>query len=92
MKSFEDVKGQRQADVYKRGVLAAQLERYESGTRFSYLPEYLPQRVPDRVLDIALNATGTLIDDLRGGAVPFSDAEIRSWVKELKNRRRLVEE
>ncbi|WP_318532991.1 HipA domain-containing protein [Arthrobacter vasquezii] len=52
----------------------------------------LPQRVADRVLDIALSATGTLIDDLRGGAVPFSDAEIRSWVTELKNRRRLVEE
>lgn len=52
----------------------------------------LPQRVADRVLDIALSATGTLIDDLRGGAAPFSDAEIRSWVKELKNRRRLVEE
>ncbi|GAB3547402.1 type II toxin-antitoxin system HipA family toxin [Arthrobacter tumbae] len=52
----------------------------------------LPQRVADRVLGIALNANGALIDDLRGGAAPFSDAEIRSWVKELKNRRRLVEE
>lgn len=51
----------------------------------------LPQRVAERVLEVALNATRTLIDDVRGGAVPFSDAEIRSWVKELKNRRRLVD-
>lgn len=29
------------ADVYKRGVLAARIERFEGGTRFSYLPAYL---------------------------------------------------
>lgn len=51
----------------------------------------LPQRVAERVLEVALNATRTLIDDLSGGAVPFSDGEIKSWVKELKNRRRLMD-
>ncbi|MDQ4502800.1 type II toxin-antitoxin system HipA family toxin [Sinomonas sp. ASV322] len=29
------------ADVYKAGVLAARLERFEGGTRFAYLPAYL---------------------------------------------------
>ncbi|MEA5454657.1 HipA domain-containing protein [Sinomonas sp. JGH33] len=29
------------ADVYKGGVLAARLERFEGGTRFTYLPAYL---------------------------------------------------
>ncbi len=29
------------ADVYKAGVLAARLERFDGGTRFSYLPAYL---------------------------------------------------
>ncbi|WP_028278957.1 HipA domain-containing protein [Arthrobacter sp. H5] len=51
----------------------------------------LPQRVAERVVEVALNATRSMMDDLREGAVPFSDAEIKSWVKELKNRRRLVD-
>ncbi|GAB3274391.1 type II toxin-antitoxin system HipA family toxin [Sinomonas notoginsengisoli] len=31
----------RTADVYKGGVLAARLERFEGGTRFTYLPAYV---------------------------------------------------
>lgn len=67
MKSFEDVKGQRQADVYKRGVLAAQLERYESGTRFSYLPEYLVTGGPAVAASLPLSSEAVI---LTGGAVP----------------------
>lgn len=34
------------ADIYKRGVLAARLERHDGGTRFSYLPAYLQSGRP----------------------------------------------
>ena len=34
------------ADIYKRGVLAARLERHDGGTRFSYLPTYLQSGRP----------------------------------------------
>jgi serine/threonine-protein kinase HipA len=34
------------ADIYKRGVLAARLERHDGGTRFSYLPAYLQSGGP----------------------------------------------
>ncbi|KRF03440.1 phosphatidylinositol kinase [Arthrobacter sp. Soil782] len=82
--------------VYGDGSLALPIAGKRTGISRKHLLRWmedvgLPQRVADRVLDIALKATGTLIDDLRGGMVPFSDTEIRSWVKELKNRRRLVE-
>jgi serine/threonine-protein kinase HipA len=36
----------RVADIYKRGVLAARLERHEGGTKFSYLPAYLQSGRP----------------------------------------------
>ncbi len=39
--STEESTSADQADVYKQGVLAAQLVRHKGGTRFSYLPEYL---------------------------------------------------
>ncbi len=40
---------------------------------------------------IALKATETLVDDISGGDSPFDAQRTRSWVKELRNRRRLME-
>ncbi|MHA7292489.1 type II toxin-antitoxin system HipA family toxin [Arthrobacter sp. HLT1-21] len=51
----------------------------------------LPERAADRVLAVALTATRTLIDDLAGGASPFPDTKTGSWIKELRNRRRLLD-
>lgn len=51
----------------------------------------LPHRAAEGVLALALTATRTLVDDLAAGASPFSDAETKGWVKELKNRRRSLE-
>ncbi len=51
----------------------------------------LPQRSAEGVLKVALNATRTLLNDLDGGASPFSDSETRTWTRELKNRRRLLD-
>lgn len=51
----------------------------------------LPQRAAERGLDTALAATRSLIGDLETGASPFPTQQTKSWIKELKHRRRLIE-
>ncbi|MEV7607405.1 HipA domain-containing protein [Paenarthrobacter sp. NPDC089322] len=51
----------------------------------------LTDRAAQHSVDIALKASGPLINDLDGGASPFGAMQTRDWVKELKHRRRLLE-
>ena len=51
----------------------------------------LPQRAAEGALATSLNATRTLIGDLEAGASPFSAQLTRTWAKELKHRRRLLD-
>lgn len=54
----------------------------------------LPQRAAEGALGAALRAAGPLVADLMaddGGPSPFAPAVTRSWVKELRHRRRLME-
>ncbi|MBT2537754.1 type II toxin-antitoxin system HipA family toxin [Arthrobacter sp. ISL-69] len=59
----------RVADVYKAGVLAARLERYEGGTRFSYLPAYLAAGGPAVASSLPLTAEPVL--SAAGAAPPY---------------------
>lgn len=62
----------------------------------------LAERAAVQVLELGLKATGPLVADLEAGsafagtnddgASPFSAMVTRSWLKELKHRRRLLEE
>lgn len=61
----------------------------------------LAERAAVQVLELGLKASGPLVDDLESGtafastnddgASPFSATVTRSWLKELKHRRRLLE-
>jgi serine/threonine-protein kinase HipA len=61
----------------------------------------LTERAAVQVLELGLKASGPLVVDLEagtafagandGGASPFSSMVTRSWLKELKHRRRLLE-
>ncbi|MFC9354707.1 type II toxin-antitoxin system HipA family toxin [Arthrobacter sp. NPDC057013] len=57
------------ADIYKRGVLAARLERYDGGTRFSYLPAYLQSGRPAVASSLPLTAEPVLSG--AGAAPPY---------------------
>jgi serine/threonine-protein kinase HipA len=57
------------ADVYKRGVLAARIERYEGGTRFSYLPAYLASGGPAVASSLPLTTRPVL--SAAGAAPPY---------------------
>ncbi|WP_369046995.1 type II toxin-antitoxin system HipA family toxin [Sinomonas sp. P10A9] len=55
------------ADVYKAGVLAARLERFEGGTRFTYLPSYLASGVDAVASTLPLSSRPVVTG---AGAVP----------------------
>jgi serine/threonine-protein kinase HipA len=57
------------ADIYKRGVLAARLERHDGGTRFSYLPAYLVSGRPAVASSLPLTAEPVLSG--AGAAPPY---------------------
>jgi serine/threonine-protein kinase HipA len=57
------------ADIYKRGVLAARLERHDGGTRFSYLPAYLRSGQP--AVASSLPLTAEPVDSAAGAAPPY---------------------
>ncbi|WP_104141097.1 type II toxin-antitoxin system HipA family toxin [Arthrobacter sp. ZGTC131] len=57
------------ADIYKRGVLAARLERHDGGTKFSYLPGYLQQGGPAVASSLPLTAEPVL--SAAGAAPPY---------------------
>ncbi|MDQ0616028.1 type II toxin-antitoxin system HipA family toxin [Arthrobacter globiformis] len=57
------------ADIYKRGVLAARLERHDGGTRFSYLPPYLQSGRPAVASSLPLTAEPVLSG--AGAAPPY---------------------
>ncbi len=57
------------ADIYKAGVLAARLERYDGGTRFSYLPAYLASGGP--AVASSLPLTGKPVLSAAGAAPPY---------------------
>ena len=59
----------RVADVYKAGVLAARLERYDGGTKFSYLPAYLAGGRP--AVASSLPLTGEPVVSAAGAAPPY---------------------
>jgi serine/threonine-protein kinase HipA len=57
------------ADIYKAGVLAARLERYDGGTRFSYLPAYLASGGP--AVATSLPPTSEPVLSAAGAAPPY---------------------
>jgi serine/threonine-protein kinase HipA len=57
------------ADIYKAGVLAARLERYDGGTRFTYLGEYLASGRPAVASSLPLAAEPVLA--AAGAAPPY---------------------
>ncbi|MFC9771369.1 MULTISPECIES: type II toxin-antitoxin system HipA family toxin [unclassified Pseudarthrobacter] len=57
------------ADVYKAGILAARLERYDGGTRFSYLPAYLAGGGPAVASSLPLTAEPVM--SAAGAAPPY---------------------
>lgn len=57
------------ADIYKRGVLAARLERHDGGTKFSYLPAYLQNGGPAVASSLPLTAEPVL--SAAGAAPPY---------------------
>jgi serine/threonine-protein kinase HipA len=57
------------ADIYKRGVLAARLERHDGGTRFSYLPAYLKSGGPAVASSLPLSPEPVLSG--AGAAPPY---------------------
>lgn len=59
----------RVADIYKRGILAARLERHEGGTRFAYLPAYLQAGGPAVASSLPLTAEPVL--SAAGAAPPY---------------------
>jgi serine/threonine-protein kinase HipA len=59
----------RVADIYKRGVLAARLERHDGGTKFSYLPAYLQNGGPAVASSLPLTAEPVL--SAAGAAPPY---------------------
>ncbi|MFE4836673.1 type II toxin-antitoxin system HipA family toxin [Arthrobacter sp. NPDC056691] len=59
----------RVADIYKRGVLAARLERYDGGTKFSYLPAYLQSGRPAVASSLPLSPEPVLSG--AGAAPPY---------------------
>ncbi|HEY8753750.1 MAG TPA: HipA domain-containing protein [Arthrobacter sp.] len=59
----------RVADIYKAGNLAARLERYDGGTRFSYLPAYLAAGGPAVASSLPLTSEAVL--SAAGAAPPY---------------------
>ena len=57
------------ADIYKRGVLAARLERHDGGTKFSYLPAYLQSGHPAVASSLPLSPEPVLSG--AGAAPPY---------------------
>src|SRR5687768_11339533 len=57
------------ADIYKAGVLAARLERYDGGTRFSYLPAYIASGGPAVASSLPLTPEPVL--SAAGAAPPY---------------------
>lgn len=51
----------------------------------------LPKRAAERCVDTALTATRSLTNDLESGASPFPAQQTKTWIRELKHRRRLME-
>ena len=59
----------RVADIYKRGILAARLERHEGGTRLAYLPPYLQAGGPAVASSLPLSTEPVL--SAAGAAPPY---------------------
>ena len=59
----------RVADIYKRGVLAARLERHDGGTKFSYVPAYLQSGRPAVASSLPLSQEPVLSG--AGAAPPY---------------------
>ena len=59
----------RVADIYKRGVLAARLERHDGGTKFSYVPAYLQSGRPAVASSLPLSPEPVLSG--AGAAPPY---------------------
>lgn len=59
----------RVADIYKRSVLAARLERHDGGTKFTYLPAYLQSGAPAVASSLPLTAEPVL--SAAGAAPPY---------------------
>ncbi|MBT2522331.1 type II toxin-antitoxin system HipA family toxin [Arthrobacter sp. ISL-28] len=59
----------RVADIYKRSVLAARLERHDGGTKFTYLPAYLHSGAPAVASSLPLTAEPVL--SAAGAAPPY---------------------
>jgi serine/threonine-protein kinase HipA len=57
------------ADIYKRGVLAARLERHDGGTKFSYVPDYLQSGRPAVASSLPLSPEPVLSG--AGAAPPY---------------------
>lgn len=57
------------ADIYKRGVLAARLERHDGGTKFSYVPAYLQSGRPAVASSLPLSPEPVLSG--AGAAPPY---------------------
>lgn len=51
----------------------------------------LSAKAAERVIAEVLRATGSVIDEIERGALPFDAASTRTAVKDLRNRRRLLE-
>ncbi|MFK4298398.1 serine/threonine-protein kinase HipA [Arthrobacter sp. GAS37] len=75
------------ADVYKQGVLAARIERHESGTKFSYLPRYLESGGPAVATTLPLTNEAVFTPS---GAVPPYFTGLLPEGRRLNSLRRAV--
>lgn len=75
------------ADVYKQGILAARLERYGSGTRFSYQPDYASSGKPAVAATLPLSEIPV---DSASGAVPAFFAGLLPEGRRLNALRKAV--
>jgi serine/threonine-protein kinase HipA len=50
----------------------------------------LPTKAAQKTLDDLLSATDGMVEELRGGAVPFSQHEVREWTRRLAARRKIL--
>ncbi|WP_026535194.1 type II toxin-antitoxin system HipA family toxin [Arthrobacter sp. H14] len=77
----------RAADVYKQGILAARMERHESGTRFSYLTDYGASGKPAVAATLPVSETPI---DSASGAVPAFFAGLLPEGRRLNALRKAV--
>lgn len=75
------------ADVYKRGVLAARIERHQGGTKFSYLPRYLESGGPAVATTLPLTTEAVFTPS---GAVPPYFTGLLPEGRRLNSLRRAV--